>query len=189
MALYYNNVNVSPQSQIYINSQASQKAYYNNLLVWEKTKQFYPGTTVQVKAIHRGNYGSFYVNCSINQEANINGSVVYIPVDLNGIRKLRIGCSGYTTGISSCCGIWIANSTQWADEYKQGYPYYTIGLGADSANYVRMYRARDGQSFSSVEFDVSDLSGTHYLACAIYINAPVTSCTAGVTINSVYGDY
>lgn len=189
MALFYNNNNVSPSSQVYINSQASQKVFYNNTLVWQKTKQFYPGTTVQVKATNEGNYGSFYANNGVVQRANVNGPVVYIPVDLTGIRKIRLGCSGNTSGVSSCSGIWIANATQWANDYAQGTPYYTIGLGSSSDYYVRMYRAVDGQTFGSIEFDVSDLSGVHYLACSVYINAPVTTCTAGVNIDTVYGDY
>ena len=191
MALFYNNNNVSPSSQVYINSQASQKVFYNNTLVWQKTKQFYPGTTVQVKATNTGNYGSFYVNLGVvsGTATNVNGPVVYIPVDLTGIKKLRLGCSGYTTGASSNSGIWIANATQWSNDYAQSTPYFTVGPGTSSNNYVRITRASDGSSFGSFEFDVSDLSGVHYLACGLYINPIGVNCTAGVNIDTVYGDY
>lgn len=190
MALVFNGVDIPPSHNIVVNGVSLNEYIHNNVSVWKKTKQFYPGAEVQVKAANRGNYGSFYVNEGvIGGTTNVNGPVVFIPIDLTNIKKLRIGCSGYTTGSSSNCGIWIANAAQWANDYAQGTPYYTVGSGTSPDYYVRIKRVWDGQTFGSIEFDVSDLSGVHYLACGLYLNSFGGECTAGVNIDTVYGDY
>lgn len=161
----------------------------NISLIYSKSTTFYPGTTVQLLQANRGNYGSFYSNEGVLAgTTNINGPVVYIAINLTGINTLSISCSGYSTGVSSCAGLWLASPTQWADSYHQKYPYYTIGVGMSSAYYTLAHRCGDGSSIGDVSWNVSAYSGTYYLACAVYLNAiGGTNCTAGVTITSVVG--
>lgn len=191
MAYIFNGTDIPPSYDITVNGAALKDYIHNGVEVWKKTKQFYPGVAAQVKATNVGNYGSFYVNHGVVSgiATNVNGPVVFIPVDLTGIKKLRIGCSGYTTGSTSSCGIWIANATQWANSYAQGTPYFTVGPGSSAEHYVRLKRVGDGQTFGAIEFDVSDLNGVHYLACGLYLNPIGVDCTAGVNIDTIYGDY
>jgi hypothetical protein len=46
MALYYNNTNIAQSSNVYSNSNASNKVYHNNNLVWQKQFTVYPGVPV-----------------------------------------------------------------------------------------------------------------------------------------------
>ncbi|WP_419565041.1 hypothetical protein, partial [Ruthenibacterium lactatiformans] len=46
MALYYNSNNVPQSNNVYYNSNASNKVYHNNNLVWQKQKTIYPGVPV-----------------------------------------------------------------------------------------------------------------------------------------------
>ena len=40
MALYYNSNNVPQSNNVYYNSNASNKVYHNNNLVWQKQKNY-----------------------------------------------------------------------------------------------------------------------------------------------------
>lgn len=46
MALYYNSTNIAQSSNVYSNSNASNKVYHNNNLVWQKQFTVYPGVPV-----------------------------------------------------------------------------------------------------------------------------------------------
>lgn len=46
MALYYNSTNIAQSSNVYLNSNASNKVYHNNNLVWQKQFTVYPGVPV-----------------------------------------------------------------------------------------------------------------------------------------------
>lgn len=46
MALYYNSTNIAQSSNVYSNSNASNKVYHNSNLVWQKQFTVYPGVPV-----------------------------------------------------------------------------------------------------------------------------------------------
>ena len=181
--IYDNDATTNPQIYyVYDNDNTT------NRMIYSRSVSFFPGTTVQVRATNRGNYGSFYVNEGVvGGTTNVNGPVVYIPVNLTGINTLTINCTGYTTGVSSCAGIWLASPSLWSNDYYQGTPYYTIGVGTNTSYYTLVKRVIDGASLSSFSWNVSAYTGTYYLACAVYLNSLGSNCTAGVTITSVVG--
>ena len=148
---------------------------------WKKQTDFYPGTTASNKEIMVGNYGTFYTNCY--GETNVNSTVVYIPVNLTGISTLYIVGSTSGSGTSGrYAGAWLCSSV---DAIVQ-WPYYTIGQVSDSSRYERMSRHTNTAASFSWSWDVSGLTGTHYLALGAYYNGSGTG-TAGITVTNVYG--
>lgn len=149
--------------------------------MWKKQTDFYPGATVSNKPVNVGNYGSFYTNCS--GESNVNSTVVYIPVNLTDISTLYIVGSTSGSGNSGrYAGAWLCNTV---DAIRQ-WPYYTIGQGSEATYYERMSRYTNSAASFTWSWDVSGLTGTHYLALGAYYNGSGTG-TAGITVTNVYG--
>lgn len=70
MALYYNNNYVNPAYNVFINNQASKQLIYNNVEVWKKSLQVYPGAGV-ANAQNIGSYKPYWTYSN-------NGSTVHV---------------------------------------------------------------------------------------------------------------
>lgn len=149
--------------------------------VWKKQTTFYPGTTVSNLAANVGSYGSFYTNCS--GVTNINSTVVYIPVNLTGISTLHVVGSTGRSGSTSYAGAWLVTN---ASATNNNWPYYTIGQGSESSRYEKMSRHVDTSGSFDWSWDVSSLTGTHYLCLGCYFNG-ATDSAVSITVTSVYG--
>lgn len=149
--------------------------------VWKKQTDFYPGATVSHLSVNVGSYGSFYTNCS--GVTNINSTVVYIPINLTGISTLHIVGSTTRSGTTSYAGAFLKGSVPSGND---AYPYYTVGQGSSSSYYEKMDRHVNTSGSFDWTWDVSGLTGTHYLCLGCYFNGASTG-SAGITVTSVYG--
>lgn len=59
MGIFFNNTNIPTSANIYLNSQASNKVYYNNTLVWEKQKVLWQNGDVSANS---GGWSRYYMN-------------------------------------------------------------------------------------------------------------------------------
>lgn len=178
MALVFNNTTIAPSHTVRYNNTALASVKFGSTEVWKNVTQVYPGTAVQSLAANAGTYGAFYTHLEGNAANNLNSTVAYIPVNLTGFQTMTIGCNCQTqAALWSCAGIWLAAPSQWGIAYVTQYPYYTVSL-ADEATQMRyatrMHRVNNGGAFYSLTWDVSALSGTHYLAVGCY-------CTSGAS--------
>lgn len=182
MALYYNNANVSSSANVFFNNQAAQNVYHNNALVWQHAAGYYPGTSPQPKQVNTGSYGAFYSYVEGNT-VNVNGTAVYIPVDLTGVRSLVLTGSISGTGFGMA-GWWLSTAGQFGNGIWN-YPYYFL-YAPDSSLYL--YRV-DGKGTTTVTWDVSGYSGTHYLGLGTYFNSTGEWSTARAQIDTAIGYY
>lgn len=91
MALYYNSNNVPQSNNVYYNSNASNKVYHNNNLVWQKQFFIYNNGVI-------GNNGNIWVHWSAypnNYEFNKNENGKLIARGGYGDTQLKIISGGY----------------------------------------------------------------------------------------------
>lgn len=167
------------------NSTSLQEIKYGSTTVWKAEKDFLSDATVSNKGVNVGSYGKFYTNCS--GSTNINSTTIYIPADLTGIKNIVLKGTTTRTNSNSYAGAFLAASTGAIERY----PYYTIGLGSDSSKYEKMSRHSNTSGSFTWTWDVSSLSGTHYICLGAYFNTNTTgqNGAAGITVTSAIGTY
>ena len=177
MALYYNNTNVANTFDVLINNKASSQVFFNNVLVWKKAYEVFPGTT-----------WGFAVNQSDGGSGS--GAQAY-QASMNTM--VLIG--GYN-GSSALCAKWVDITTYSTLSFTfstSSLSYFQLRWGVYSAGTTNILGANEvrvtktdgasGNYTGTHQINVSDLSGGVYLI--VYLYAGSSLAANEVDISSV----
>lgn len=185
MALYYNSTNIPPGNHVYINNADCQKVIYNNVEVWKKETQIYPGTPSQLySGGGSGVQGDFYVGASKTGTGtdNISSYTRYVLVDLTPYKTLKITHSLNALGTWCWAGLLIDTSIKGAysnlsDSTAGTYKYRNRVAGDNYTDYV--------YGGGTVSVDISNFTGNHYIYIQTYLQSGFNAINANASISQI----
>lgn len=182
MALYYNNTNISPSSNVYINNKASNAVYFYNNLVWKKQQTVYPG--IPLANTQNLGYAAYFT---------VTNSGTDIKVDAfggteRGWGRVMLGpfnSWGYSKLFFANLRAYITNS----------YSHIKVALGDINGNVVQQLIYYDtGESgggydktfVSSDLFTINTANGNYYLILEVDSGATHLGRNATIFMNGCY---
>lgn len=189
MPIILNGTTFNNGGTVTFNGSTVKEIVFGTTTVWKAETTIYPGATVSNLTANSGSYSTANFSTQVGSGTNTSSTVLYVPIDLTDYTTITVTGTWSVTTVAGYSGCFISSASQH-ESYKTNqirYPYYTIGQGASSTYYVRMQRINNTTgTVSSYTFDVSGLSGSHYLYIGCYFNnssggtakAQITSITA-----------
>jgi hypothetical protein len=182
MALYYNSTNIAQSSNVYSNSNASNKVYHNNNLVWQKQFTVYPG--VPVANTQNLGYAAYFT---------VTNTGSHIKVDAFGGTERgygRVMLGGFSTiGYSK---LFFANLHAYI---TNSFSKIKVALGDINGNVVQQLIYYDtGESgagydktfVSSDLFTINSANGNYYLILEVDSGATSRGLNATIEMNGCY---
>ena len=178
MALYYNSNNVPQSNNVYYNSNASNKVYHNNKLVWQKQKTIYPG--VPVANTQNLGYAAYFT---------VTNSGSDIKVDAFGGTERgygRVMLGGFSTiGYSQ---IYFANLRAFI---TNSFSHIKVALSDINGNVVQQLIYSEANGFdttytASTKFNINSPNGNYYLMLEVESGATHLGKNATILMNGCY---
>ena len=178
MALYYNSNNVPQSNNVYYNSNASNKVYHNNNLVWQKQKTIYPG--VPVANTQNLGYAAYFT---------VTNSGSDIKVDAFGGAERgygRVMLGGFSTiGYSQ---IYFANLRAFI---TNSFSHIKVALSDINGNVVQQLIYSEANGFdttytASTKFNINSPNGNYYLMLEVESGATHLGKNATILMNGCY---
>lgn len=180
MSYRQNDVLVPESGRIFHNDVQLSKYYFNDVLVWNKVNQLWPGNSEWNLLVNQNDGGAGWgANSYIDGNflvitAGYNGSSGRINkwFDATGWNRARIVLSWTTLSYFQLrWGIW---SSSWTNIYGDNEVRVTKKDGA-SGNHTGAY-----------DINISDLSGGYYIGVYLYAGSTVSACQVGIGNITLY---
>lgn len=172
MPIILNGTTFNNGGTVTFNGQTVKEVQFNGTTVWKAENVLYPGATVNHLQVNSGDYSIDDFRTRVYSGENRNGTTLYISVDLTDYSTLKVEGTFSTVTRGGYVGCWISSANQFST--REGYieyGYYTVGPGSSSSNFVAMNRINNTiGSSSGWTFDVSGLSGVHFICINGYYN-------------------